>query len=244
MANSECTGNSGEILDSDKSEFSNNKIKTPNFSDANMTFSMATEESQIADDAIGRILSSYDLGQKLKKLRLRRKVGLVDLGKHTGLSASMLSQLENGKLVPTLPTLTRIAMVFDVSLEYFFSERKQQKLFAIVRAKQRMRFPDRPDKKLPAYFFECLAFSAQDKAMQAYLAEFPARSPEQADEHFHEGSEFLYTFDGSVGITFQNEEHVLRAGDSVYFDSSEPHAYRGLGKSGGRAVVITVPPRL
>jgi transcriptional regulator with XRE-family HTH domain len=225
-------------------EFSIDKSKAKIFSDANMTFNMDTKEPQVADDAITRILSSYDLGQKLKKLRLRRKVALVDLGKHTGLSASMLSQLENGKLVPTLPTLTRIAMVFDVSLEYFFSERKQQKLFAVVRAKQRMRFPDRPDKKLPAYFFECLAFSAQDKAMQAYLAEFPARPLEQADEHFHEGSEFLYLFDGSLAITFQNEEHVLRSGDSVYFDSSEPHSYRGMGKSGARAVVITVPPRL
>jgi transcriptional regulator with XRE-family HTH domain len=244
VANSEFTDDFLPVPDGNESDFGETKTKAMEFSTANMTLGMTAEDPQLVDDAIGRILSSYDLGQKLRRLRLRRKVALVDLGKHTGLSASMLSQLENGKLVPTLPTLTRIAMVFDVSLEYFFSERKQQKLFAVVRARQRMRFPDRPDKKLPAYFFECLAFSVQDKAMQAYLAEFTARSPEAADEHFHEGSEFLYVFDGSLGIIFQGEEHVLRTGDSVYFDSSEPHAYRGMGKSGARAIVITVPPRL
>jgi transcriptional regulator with XRE-family HTH domain len=208
-------------------------------------FNMAAGRENVeTDDAVGRILSSYDIGQKLRKLRLRRKVALTDLGKHTGLSASMLSQLETGRLVPTLPTLTRIAMVFDVSLEYFFSERKQQKLFSIVRARQRMRFPDRPDKKLPCYFFECLAFGAQDKAMQAYLAEFPPRAEQEVDEHFHEGSEFVFVADGSLAIRFQGEEHVLKSGDSVYFDASEAHAYRGVGRSGARAVVITLPPRL
>jgi len=57
----------------------------------------------------------------------------------------MLSQLENGKLIPTLPTLARIAMVFDVGLEHFFGDRRGEKLFEVVRPKERMRFPVRAD---------------------------------------------------------------------------------------------------
>ena len=90
---------------------------TDNFEDLidhNETKFKNTENSQ---DTIRHILTSYDIGQKLRQLRLRKKIALVDLGKHTGLSASMLSQLENGKLIPTLPTLARIAMVFDVGLD-------------------------------------------------------------------------------------------------------------------------------
>ncbi len=48
-------------------------------------------------------------------------MGLVELGKHTGLSPAMLSKLERGKLFRTLPTLMRIAMVFGVGLEHFFT---------------------------------------------------------------------------------------------------------------------------
>lgn len=92
---------------------------------------MATETGP---ETVQRVLSSYDLGRKLKQLRMRKKIGLVDLGKHTGLSASMLSQLENGKLIPTLPTLARIAMVFDVGLDHFFADRKRRSLFSVVRA--------------------------------------------------------------------------------------------------------------
>lgn len=55
-------------------------------------------------------LKPYALGEKLRTLRLRKSMGLVELGRHTGLSAAMLSKLERGKLFPTLPTLLRIAL--------------------------------------------------------------------------------------------------------------------------------------
>lgn len=222
--------NNFSVRETEQIEFSRGKI---NF--------MIGENSEVT---IRRVLSSYDIGRKLRQLRLKKKIALVDLGKHTGLSASMLSQLENGKLVPTLPTLARIAMVFDVGLDHFFAEKRRRKLFSIVRAAERITFPDRPDVPNPSFFFESLAFSAQDKSLQAYLAEFPLREPGQVTDHFHDGAEFLHVIEGSLAITFQDEDHVLKAGDSVYFDSSEPHSYRGLSDPPARCVVITTPPRI
>ena len=83
----------------------------------------------------------------------------------------MLSQLETGKLVPTLPTLARISMVFDVGLDHFFGGKRREAVFSIVRAKERIRFPDHSGAAAPNFFFECLAFSTQNKSLQAYLAE-------------------------------------------------------------------------
>jgi transcriptional regulator with XRE-family HTH domain len=199
---------------------------------------------ETGDETIRRVLSAYELGPKLRQLRLRKKIGLKDLGAHTRLSASLLSQLENGKLVPTLPTLARIAMVFDVGLEHFFSDRHPKRLFALVRAGERIRFPERPDMPFPAYFFECLAYPAQGKGMQAYLAGFPERPEKEPQDHFHEGHEFLYVVDGAIMLRYQAEDHSLNAGDSVYFDSAEPHSYRGLTEPSARAVVVTLPPRI
>jgi transcriptional regulator with XRE-family HTH domain len=195
-------------------------------------------------ETIQRVLSSYELGRKLHQLRLRKKIALVDLGKHTGLSPSMLSQLENGKLIPTLPTLARIAMVFDVGLGHFFGDQRERKLFSVVRAGERMRFPERPDAPSPAYFFECLTFGAQGRGLQAYLAEFPRRAPAEGGEHFHDGLEFLFVLEGSLNIRCRGDSHELRAGDSVLLDSSEPHCYQGAGKKGARAIVVTAPPRI
>ena len=193
--------------------------------------------------SVQRLLQNYDIGPKLRQLRLRKKIALVDLGKHTGLSASMLSQLENGKLVPTLPTLARIAMVFDVGLEHFFSDKRARRTFAIVRAAERLRFPELPDSPVPGFFFEVLAFGATDKSIGAYLAEFPPREPEAIRAHQHEGTEFIHVLQGVLGINYQSEEAVLSAGDSVYFDASEVHSYCGLSGEPARAIVVTSAAR-
>ena len=50
-------------------------------------------EAENGDEMIRRIIGNYDIGAKLRHLRLRKKIALVDLGKHTGLSASMLSRM-------------------------------------------------------------------------------------------------------------------------------------------------------
>jgi transcriptional regulator with XRE-family HTH domain len=201
-------------------------------------------ETENHDETIRHMLSNYDLGAKLRQLRLRKKIALVDLGKHTGLSASMLSQLENGKLVPTLPTLARIAMVFDVGLEHFFADQRSRRTFSIVRAGERLRFPDRPDSPTPGYFFEVLTFGATEKSMSAYLAEFPVHDAKEARPHFHNGAEFIYVLSGQLAVSYQMEEHLLNPGDSVYFDASEPHSYTGKSEDGTKAIVVTSQPRL
>jgi transcriptional regulator with XRE-family HTH domain len=201
-------------------------------------------QTENGDETIRHLLSTYDLGAKLRQLRLRKKIALVDLGKHTGLSASMLSQLENGKLVPTLPTLARIAMVFDVGLEHFFADKRAHRVFSIVRASERLRFPDRADSPTPGYFFEVLTFGATEKSMSAYLAEFPLQESKDVRPHFHSGAEFIFVLSGKLAINYQAEDHLLDPGDSVYFDASEPHSYTGRAEEGTRAIVVTSQPRL
>src|SRR5512147_2580319 len=88
-------------------------------------------------------LNDYAIGPKIRTLRLRKKIGLVDLGKHTGLSAAMLSKIERGRLFPTLPTLLRIALVFGVGLEYFFAGARDKPLVAITRKAERVALPER-----------------------------------------------------------------------------------------------------
>lgn len=222
-----------------ENEFSNTETSAASFDADKLTFS----SGENSEATIRRVLSAYEIGKKLRQLRLKKKIALVDLGKHTGLSASMLSQLENGKLVPTLPTLARIAMVFDVGLDHFFADKRRRKMFSIVRATERIRFPETPDVPTPNYFFECLAFNAQDKGIQAYLAEFPQIDSNKAHEHSHDGAEFLFVLQGRLVIRFQDEDHTLLCGDSVYFDASEPHSYRGLDGNAAKCIVITTPPR-
>lgn len=184
-------------------------------------------------------LRPYGIGEKIRTLRLRKKMGLVELGKHTGLSAALLSKLERGKLFPTLPTLLRIALVFSVGLEYFFREERKNTV-AVIRRGERQRFPDKPATNDISYFFESLDFSATERKLNSYYAEFQPIVPEKARVHFHAGIEFLYLMNGELGLKIGTEEYLLEAGDSIYFDSSIPHSYRRTGKKTCDGLVVTV----
>src|SRR6185503_6584153 len=107
-------------------------------------------------------LSEYAIGAKIRALRLKKKMGLVELGQHTGLSAALLSKVERGRLFPTLPTLLRIALVFSVGLEFFFAGAREKPLVAVMRRKERVRLPDRPGVREVSYHFESLDYLAPE----------------------------------------------------------------------------------
>src|SRR5271169_2218936 len=127
-------------------------------------------------ETIAEGLGRYSIGEKLRAMRLRKSMGLVELGKHTGLSAAMLSKLERGKLFPTLPTLLRIAMVFGVGLEYFFMDEHKRHVVAIARKKERLRFPDSAEGGSVTYNFESLDFKATERKLNGFYAEFEPSS--------------------------------------------------------------------
>ena len=186
-------------------------------------------------------LGRYSIGEKLRTLRLRKSMGLVELGKHTGLSAALLSKLERGKLFPTLPTLLRIALVFGVGLDFFFTDERKRRVVGVVRREERVRFPERPNTPDVQYFFECLDYRANERKMSAFLADFQDVAPEKLKPHQHAGVEFLFVIKGSMTIKIASEEFDLEAEDAIYFDSAVQHTYRRRGATPCTGVIITVP---
>ena len=186
-------------------------------------------------------LSRYSIGEKLRTLRLRKSMGLVELGKHTGLSAALLSKLERGKLFPTLPTLLRIALVFGVGLDYFFTDERKRRVVALVRREERIRLPERPNAQDVPYFFECLDYRANERKLSAFYAEFQDIPAEKLKPHQHPGIEFLFLIKGSLTLKIGSEEFLLEADDSIYFDSAVQHSYRRRGSKPCTGVIVTVP---
>ena len=184
-------------------------------------------------------LNDYRIGAKIRTLRLKRKIALVDLGQHTGLSPALLSKIERGRLFPTLPTLLRIALVFGVGLEYFFAGAREKPLVAVTRKDQRVELPERPDEREAAYRFASLDYPATERRFNCYHAEFLPVAPEKLRPHEHAGVEFLYVIQGTLNVQIDGGEHVLDAGDAMYFDATSPHAYRRSGKTPCTAVVVT-----
>ena len=172
----------------------------------------------MVSDTLSAGLQQYRIGPKLRALRLRKKLGLVELGRHTGLSPAMLSKIERGRLHPTAEDAGRPRV-------------------AVVRKADRLRLPDRPGADPPAYLFESLDFPVTESKINAFYAEFPADAP-PSDLHRHEGAELIYVLSGKLAVRVDDQETILSAGDAMYFDSGAAHSYRRHGRSGCDAIVV------
>src|SRR5689334_4938733 len=170
-------------------------------------------------------LTEYAIGEKLRALRLRKKMGLVELGAHTSLSSALLSKIERGRIFPTLPTLLRIALVFGVGLDYFFAGAREKPMLAVARKGERVALPERAGARETAYRFESLDCGATERRFNAYYAEFLPQSRDRARPHSHTGVEFLYVLEGTLALYIGDQDLRLEAGDAVYFDSQVQHAY-------------------
>src|SRR5208282_3990936 len=177
-----------------------------------------TQKSQVDTETTERFIEEKHIGERIRRLRLKKSMGLVDLGRHTGLSASFLSQLETGRVVPTLRNLARIAMVFSKDLSYFF-ETEPHSVFRVHRRKDRVRLPQ-TGVEFPTYTFESLGYMVPDRYMDPYFAEFvPLTKEMEPKAHMHPGYEFLYVLDGELDLHHGDHACTLESGDAVYFDS-------------------------
>jgi transcriptional regulator with XRE-family HTH domain len=198
-----------------------------------------TQKTQVDPETAERFIAEKHIGERIKRLRLKKSMGLVELGKHTGLSASFLSQLETGRVVPTLRNLSRIAMVFSKDLSYFF-ETEPSAVFRIHRRKERVRLPQ-TGAAAPTYYFESLAYMVADRAMDPYFAEFvPLTRDMESKAHMHQGFEFLYVLDGELEIHHGDQACTLESGDAIYFDASTAHSYQCAGKRPCSAIIVTM----
>lgn len=197
------------------------------------------QKTQADPETAERFIEEKRIGERIRRLRLKKSMGLVELGKHTGLSASFLSQLETGRVVPTLRNLARIAMVFSKDLSYFF-DCEPAPVFRVHRRSERVRMPQ-TGVDPPSYYFESLGYLVPDRHMDPYFAEFlPLETDAEPKAHIHPGFEFLYVLHGELALRHGEQDSILEAGDAVYFDAGTPHSYQCVGRKPAGAIIVTM----
>ena len=195
----------------------------------------AVEESSVAAS-----IEAKGIGQKIRRLRLKRSLGLVELGQKTGLSASFLSQLETGRVIPTLRNLARISVVFGKDLSYFFREEKTD-AFRISQAKNRIRL-SLGDKNEPFLISESMGSLIPDRSFTPCVADFmPGIEGAAFDPQIFQGLEFVYVIEGEVTLSTKTERQVLGKADIAWIDASSKRQYACHGDEPARAVIITFP---
>ncbi len=192
------------------------------------------------------LLDAAHLGQRIRRLRLKRSMGLVELGKLTGLSASFLSQLETGRVVPTLRNLARLSLVFQKDLSFFFQS-SDHSVFRVQRGKDRVRLRmGTPDID---YIAESFGILIPEGGVRPCMAEFLPGEEHRFRPETSVGVEMVYVMEGKLEVERNGESRLLHERDVMYIGSETHREYRCIGTTSAKALIIsfdgsgTPPPR-
>lgn len=173
------------------------------------------------------------IGNRLRKLRRERSMTLSEAAGGTGLSVSFLSCLERGQVHASVATLQRLAVFYKTNVLSFFGGSQQSG--KLVRPAQRIELSSEPGVSL-----ELLALG--DTAMEPHLFRL-APGTSSGGSYHHEGEEFIFVVSGSCDVWLDEVEHYqLRAGDSLYFSSSQTHRWSNPYKQAAVLLWINTPP--
>jgi len=172
-------------------------------------------------------------GQRFRRLRMRRQLSLAQVARATRVSVGFLSALERGQMRCSIATLRRIARFYKTNIISLFETNGEGQ--HLVRPSQRKILETSPNVRM-----ELLAWG--NTAMEPHL--FRVKPGGGSGESYsHEGEEFLHVLRGEFELWLHNEGHYhLKAGDSLYFESSTPHRWKNPGRAEAWVLWVNTPP--
>jgi len=174
------------------------------------------------------------INNRVKRLRLSKKITLESLAKMTGFTTGYISRIENSNNAPPISTLSKIAQALEVDISFFLSESRvdSPKNMVIVKKGDAKELADRASY---GYQYEALAAKKIGKNMEPYVL-YP--DFEYSTVFQHEGEEFFYVLEGEIEFIYGDERYILETGDSMYFDAHIPHT--GVSKGDKKAKVLII----
>jgi len=192
------------------------------------------------EDTGSRSADELKIGSKVRELRQKRNYTLEDLVTKTGLSKSVLAEIESDGVVPPVSTLIKLGKALHVGMAYFFEEVKGGVKISVTRSGERIKIKRRPHHHEGEvdYVYESLETKKPDKHMEPLFVEFQPLNTADMVFMSHEGEEFLYVLEGTLEFRTDDRTEVLEPGDSIYFESEINHSFRSLTDKPVKTIVV------
>lgn len=185
-------------------------------------------------------LSARDLGQRLRMARQNKSWTIKQLAQASGCSESLLSKIENGKNLPSLPLLHKLVRVLESNIGWLFGDPPPERDI-VFRAGQRPLISLDPLRRGEGITLERVIPYSDQHILQCNIHHI-AEGGRSAGPITHEGEEVGYVLRGRVELSVDGRPYQLSAGDSFVFRSNLPHEYRNIGNEAASIIWVNTPP--
>ena len=162
-----------------------------------------------------------EIGISVRRLRKSLDLNVSELGAAAGISAGMLSKIENGTISPSLATIGALAKALNVPIASLFAESDERRDCSFVKSGQGLRIERRGTKA--GHRYDLLGHSlAGDIGFEPFLITLK-RDAQPYTNFRHAGVEFIYMLKGKVRYRHADRTYLLEPGDALFFDAAARH---------------------
>ena len=185
-------------------------------------------------------MSVEKLGKRVRSLRESQSLSREELASRAGLDVEFITDLEEKSISPHLGPLLRLARALGVRLGTFIDEEMGSD-FSLSRQSEYGKESGirKPHSSRETMLFHSLGLGKADRHMEPFFIEVLPDSAEDKVLSSHEGEEFIIVLSGELEFRYGHENYVVKAGDSIYYNSVVPH-YVGCGDNVTKATICAV----
>ena len=181
------------------------------------------------------------IGAEVRRLRKSLDLTVAELGLAAGISAGMLSKIENGAISPSLATLVALAQALNVPISALFAETEERRDCSFVKAGRGVRIERRGTKA--GHLYDLLGHSLRGEiAVEPYLITLRKNAAPYTNFR-HSGVEFIYMLSGKVRYLHSDRSYLMEPGDALFFDAAARHGPEELIETPMQYLSIIIYPR-
>jgi transcriptional regulator with XRE-family HTH domain len=197
----------------------------------------AEQKLTLLEDSAESAVNS--IGMRVRSLRTARGLGLRELARRTGITASMLSQIERGGVNPSVGTLFRLADCLGTTTDYFFQgESEKEAADIVVRQESRARI-----ELSGGVVWERLT-PTDEHDIEFMHTIYPPGAVSAPELMRHSGRDYGVLIRGQLNVTVGFATHTLNPGDAIAFDASMPHRLANPGPGEAETIWIVLDRNL
>ncbi|PTM91504.1 helix-turn-helix domain-containing protein [Mycoplana dimorpha] len=177
-----------------------------------------------------------EIGPRLQAFRKEQKLTLAELAARSGVSRSMLSEIERGNANPTYGTLWHLTRALNIDLNSLISGASEERA---------SRIDLQPENLTPTIrsadgscTLQILSPAGMVPLIEWYLLNFETDGKLVSDPHGAGTIEHLHCIDGEIVVRSAANEMIVRAGETARYEADVPHSLTSVGQVGARAFLV------
>ena len=184
------------------------------------------------------------VGKKIVTLCGEKNIPLAELPERSGLAAEQLDKIINSERIPSLGSLIKVARALGVRVGTFLDDSHElgPAIHRCDEAQQAATFSSQLSEANSNLDYFALASQKAGRSMEPFIIDIKPTGAQHPILSSHEGEEFIYVLDGAIKVHYGKDEHILQAGDSIYYDSIVDHLVETLNGTPARILAVVYTP--